>query len=226
MRNQLEFMSESARTIAESQLDVQEEFGERAIQQRLKELELSDPQGTKIRKMLGEEAMKDLEAGYGLGDELRSQVTQSVRGAQAARGNVLGDANAAAEGFALGDAAIRLRQQRLANASSFLSGITPVAQFGAISGAQQGAAGFNPMGIQQGAGLNPNAMALGADFAQASYKQASSNAFQSAEMNPWNTVLGAVGGAATSAFTGGVGSLMGGGKFFKGASNALGGKYT
>jgi hypothetical protein len=226
MRNQLEFMSESARTIAESQLDVQEEFGERAIQQRLKELELSDPQGTEIRKMLGEEAKKDLEAGYGLGDELRSQVTQSIRGAQAARGNVLGDANAAAEGFALGDAAIRLRQQRLANASSFLAGITPVAQFGAISGAQQGAAGFNPMGIQQGAGLNPNAMQMGANFAQQSYKQASSNAFQSAEMNPWNTALGAVSGAATSALTGGFGSLMGGGQFFKGASNALGGKYT
>ena len=225
-RAQLEFMAESASTIAKSQLDVQKEFGEEFIKQRIKELELSDPQGTEIRRMLGEEAKKDLQAGYGLGDELRQEVTQAVRGAQAARGNIMGDANAAAEAFAVGDAAIRLRQQRLANAASFLSGITPVAQFGAISGAQQGAAGFNPMGIQQGVGLNPNSMQIGATFAQQSYQQQSQNAFNSAKMNPWNTVLGAAAGAATSAVTGGVGSLMGGGQFFKGASNALGGAYA
>ena len=225
-RAQLEFMAESASTIAKSQLDVQKEFGEEFIKQRIKELELSDPQGTEIRRMLGEEAKKDLEAGYGLGDELRQEVTQAVRGAQAARGNIMGDANAAAEAFAVGDAAIRLRQQRLANAASFLSGITPVAQFGAISGAQQGAAGFNPMGIQQGIGVNPNSMQIGATFAQQSYKQESQNAFNSAKMNPWNTVLVAAAGAAQSAMTGGLGSLMGGGKFFKGASNALGGAYA
>ena len=225
-RAQLEFMAESASTIAKSQLDVQKEFGEEFIKQRIKELELSDPQGTEIRRMLGEEAKKDLEAGYGLGDELRQEVTQAVRGAQAARGNIMGDANAAAEAFAVGDAAIRLRQQRLANAASFLSGITPVAQFGAISGAQQGAAGFNPMGIQQGIGVNPNSMQIGATFAQQSYQQQSQNAFNSAKMNPWNTVLGAAAGAATSAVTGGIGSVMGGGKFFKGASNALGGAYA
>lgn len=225
-RAQLDFMAESARTIAQSQLDVQKEFGAEFVQQRLKELELSDPQGTKIRKMLGEEAQKDLEAGYGLGADLRQQVTQAMRGAQAARGNIMGDANAAAEAFAVGDAAIRLRQQRLANAASFLSGITPVAQFGAISGAQQGAAGFNPMGIQQGIGVNPNAMQIGSNFAMQSYQQQSQNAFNSAQMNPWNTVLGAVGGAATSALTGGFGSVIGGGKFGAGASNALGGAWA
>lgn len=224
-RAQLEFMAESASTIAKSQLDVQKEFGEEFIKQRIKELELSDPQGTEIRRMLGEEAKKDLQAGYGLGDELRQEVTQAVRGAQAARGNIMGDANAAAEAFAVGDAAIRLRQQRLANAASFLSGITPVAQFGAISGAQQGAAGFNPMGIQQGVGLNPNAMQIGATFAQQSYQQQSQNAFNSAKMNPWNTVLGAVGGAVTSGVMGGFGNMMSGSqsKFVQGFGNAWGG---
>lgn len=224
-RAQLEFMAESASTIARSQLDVQKEFGEEFIKQRIKELELSDPQGTEIRRMLGEEAKKDLQAGYGLGDELRQEVTQAVRGAQAARGNIMGDANAAAEAFAVGDAAIRLRQQRLANAASFLSGITPVAQFGAISGAQQGAAGFNPMGIQQGVGLNPNSMQIGATFAQQSYQQQSQNAFNSAKMNPWNTVLGAVGGAVTSGVMGGFGNMMtgGAGGFTGGFGNAWGG---
>lgn len=224
-RQQLEFMVESADTLAEAQISTQEKFGERFITQRMKELELSDPMGTKVRKMLGKEAVKDLEAGYGLGDELRNQVEQNVRGAQAARGNILGDAAGQAEAFALGDAAIRLRQQRLANAASFLSGVTPVAQFGAISGAQQGAAAFNPMGIQQGIGLNPNAGQMGAQFAMNSYQQQSQNAIASAQMNPWNTVLGAVGGTAFSGLSGGVGNMLtgGAGGFKGGFGNALGG---
>jgi hypothetical protein len=219
-RAQLDFMAESARTIAKSQLDVQKEFGAEFIQQRMKELELSDPQGTEIRKLLGAEAKKDLEAGYGLGDDLRREVTQAVRGAQAARGNIMGDANAAAEAFAVGDAAIRLRQQRLANAASFLSGITPVAQFGAISGAQQGAAGFNPMGIQQGTGINQNAMQIGSNFAMQSYQQQSQNAIAAAEMNPWNTVLGTAGGLAMAGLGGGVFGSMGG-AFGAGASGGV-----
>lgn len=222
-RQQLEFLAESADTLAEAQISTQEKFGERFIAQRMKELEQSDPLGTKVRKMLGEEAIKDLEAGYGLGDELRSQVQQSVRGAQAARGNILGSAAGQAEAFALGDAAIRLRQQRLANAASFLSGVTPVAQFGAISGAQQGAAAFNPMGIQQGIGINPNAGQLGTQFAMNSYQQQSQNAIAKAQNNPWNTVLGAVGGVAMTGLTGGLGGMMEGSKnpFVSGFGKAI-----
>jgi len=224
-RQQLEFLAESADTLAEAQISTQEKFGERFITQRMKELELSDPLGTKVRKMLGEEAVKDLEAGYGLGSELQSQVEQNVRGAQAARGNILGDAAGQAEAFALGDAGIRLRQQRLANAASFLSGVTPVAQFGAISGAQQGAAAFNPMGIQQGMGLNPNAGQMGTQFAMNSYQQQSQNAIAKAQNNPWNTVLGAVGGAVTSGVMGGFGNMMStsSSDFMKGFGNAWGG---
>lgn len=221
-RQQLEFFAESADTLAEAQISTQEKFGDRFIAQRIKELEQSDPLGTKVRKMLGEEAVKDLEAGYGLGDELKNQVEQNVRGAQAARGNILGDAAGQAEAFALGDAGIRLRQQRLANAASFLSGVTPVAQFGAISGAQQGAAAFNPMGIQKGAGINPNAGAMGQQFAMNSYQQQSQNAFNAAEMNPWNTVLGAAAGAATGGLMGGIGSLAKGKGFGRGFGNAMG----
>jgi hypothetical protein len=222
-RQQLEFLAESADTLAEAQISTQEKFGERFIAQRMKELEQSDPLGTKVRKMLGEEAIKDLEAGYGLGDELRSQVEQSVRGAQAARGNILGSAAGQAEAFALGDAAIRLRQQRLANAASFLSGVTPVAQFGAISGAQQGAAAFNPMGIQQGIGINPNAGAQSTQFAMNSYQQQSQNAIAKAQNNPWNTVLGAVGGVAMAGLTGGAGTALMGGQFLSGFGAGIGG---
>ncbi len=224
-RDQLEFLAESADTLAEAQISTQEKFGERFITQRMKELELSDPLGTKVRKMLGEEAVKDLEAGYGLGDELQSQVQQGLRGAQAARGNILGDAAGQAEAFALGDAAIRLRQQRLANAASFLSGVTPVAQFGAISGAQQGAAAFNPMGIQQGIGLNPNAGQMGTQFAMNSYQQQSQNAFNAYDRNPWNSIIGSAAGIGMAGLTGGLGNVMGDSQnpFISGFGKAIGG---
>jgi hypothetical protein len=102
---------------------------------------------------------------------MRREVTEAEQAAQTARGNVLGSGAAAAEALSTGDAAWRMRQQRLANAASFLSGTTPVAQFGQISGAQQGASPFNPMGIQSGVGLNPNAGAQGQQFAMNSYNQ-------------------------------------------------------
>ena len=64
-----------------------------------------------------------------------------------------------------------MRQQRLANAASFLSGTTPVSQFGQISGAQGGASPFNPVGIQSGLTLNPNAGAQGQQFAMNTFNQ-------------------------------------------------------
>lgn len=224
-RQQLDFLGESARKIAESQLSIQEEFGDQFVDQRLKELERSDPIGAEVRRKLGQEAIKDLDAGFGMGDDLRNQVVQQVRGSQAARGNILGNAAGQAEAFAVGDAAIRLRQQRLANASSFLSGVTPVAQFGSISGAQNGAAGFNPVGIQNGMAQNQNAGQMGTNFAMSSYQQQSQNAFNSASMNPMNTFMGALGGVAFTGLTGGVGGALGGGDstFRSGFANAIGG---
>ena len=224
-RQQLDFIGESARQLAETQLSVQEEFGDQFIAQRLKELETSDPLGFEVRKRLGQEALKDLDAGYGLDDGLRNEITQSVRGAQAARGNILGNAPGSAEAFAIGDAAVRLRQQRLANASSFLSGVTPVAQFGSISGAQNGAAAFNPVGIQQGIGQNANAGQIGTNFALSNYQQESQNAISSAQLNPLNTFMGALGGVAFSGLTGGIGGAIGADTTFRsGFASALGGR--
>ena len=119
--------------------------------------------------MLGESAKEDLARGTELSPDMARQVTQQERAAQAARGNIYGSAPAAAEAMSLGDAGFRMRQQRLANAASFLSGTTPVAQFGQISGAQAGASPFNPMGIQSGIGVNPNAGAQGQQWAMNAY---------------------------------------------------------
>ena len=224
-REELQFMFEAGHETAKEVLEIQKEFGGQYVEQRLKELEQSDPIGHAVRQQLGEMAKADLDAGYDLDEGLRNQVTQGVRGAQAARGNILGNAPAAAEGFAVGDAAIRLRQQRLSNAASFLSGIAPVAQFGAISGAQQGASPFAPMGIQQGIGQNPNAGAQGLSFASNNYATASANARASQENSIGGTLLGAAGGIAMGALTGGIGGAlaMSTNMFTRGAGVALGG---
>jgi hypothetical protein len=170
-REEMEFGAEAADFMAKSMLDVQEKYGPGFVAQRKKELELSDPTGTAVREELGKSALADLERGYELDPGMRREVTEAEQAAQTARGNVLGSGAAAAEALSVGDAAWRMRQQRLANAASFLSGTTPVAQFGQLSGAQQGASPFNPMGIQSGVGLNPNAGAQGQQFAMNSYNQ-------------------------------------------------------
>ena len=170
-RADLEFARESADKMAETMLNVQKKYGKDFIQQRMEELKAADPTGYEVRQMLGEAAKEDLALGSQLSPEMRNQVEQQERAAQAARGNIYGSAPAAAEAMAVGDAGFRMRQQRLANAASFLSGTTPVSQFGQISGAQGGASPFNPVGIQSGLTLNPNAGAQGQQFAMNTYNQ-------------------------------------------------------
>ena len=144
-RKELDFAKESADSIAQSMLDIRKKYGTEFVKQSLEELELSDPQFRKVRDALGKAALEDVESGYALAPGMREEIQQAERAGQYARGNVFGAAPAAAEAFGVGNAAFRLRQQRLANAASYLSGTTPVAQFGQIAGAQQGAAPFQPM---------------------------------------------------------------------------------
>jgi hypothetical protein len=209
-RQQLDFNRESADSQAQTTLYLQQRYGADFIRQRLEELKLSDPTGFALRESMGNAVSTELAQGSRLSPSMLAEVQQSTRAAQAARGNVMGDANAAVEGMETGNAGYRLFQQRLANASSFLSGSTPVAQFGQISGAQQGAVGVNPMGIAQiGSTVNPNAGAAGAGFAMQSYSQQSSNVFQANAQSPWSTFFGGVSGAGLQAAGGAAGRRWG-----------------
>jgi hypothetical protein len=168
-REEMEFGAEAADFMAKTMLDIQEKHGLDFVAQRTRELEAADPTGAAVRKRLGEEALAGLERGYALAPGLRREVTEAEQAGQVARGNVLGTGSAAAEALTVGDAAYRQYQQGLANAASFLSGTTPVAQFGQLAGAQQGASPFNPMGINQGIGVDPGAGARGQQWAMNSY---------------------------------------------------------
>lgn len=152
---------ESADALAKAQLDLSKKYSADTIAQRRAELEASDPTGFALREQEGKSIMADLLAGKSLDPGMQADVVNAERGAQAARGNIMGNSSAAAEAMTVGDAGFRLWQQKLANASAFLSGTTPTAQFSALGGAQQGVVGFNPQAVQTGTNINPNAGSQG-----------------------------------------------------------------
>lgn len=197
----------NADKIAETSLALAEKYGTAFVEQRRKELEASDPTGWAMREKMGSSILADLMAGKGLDDATRADVVQAERSAQAARGNMLGQSSGAAEAMEVGNAGFRNWQQKLANAAAFLSGTTPVAQFGQLTGAQQGASPFSPVAIQPGVGLNPNAGQQGASYALGVYGQQSQNWATAAANNPWTSLLGGISGIGLGAAATGVGQL-------------------
>lgn len=139
------------------------------------------------------------------------QVQQQVRGHQVGNGIFLGNAPAAQEADAVvnaGDAQQQSRQkealdflgsgvspedvtyrriqQSLSNLGNAINGTTPQAEFGSLTGAQGGAAPFNPGSVSE-PGLNPNAGLYGMKNAADIY---SGNVNWSAtQANPWTVGL-------------------------------------
>lgn len=187
----LDWQLGSADSVAAKSLELSQKYGLDYVAQRRKELEASDPTGFKIREEMGSSILADLMAGRGLDAQTEAEVVAAERAGQAARGNIMGSSSAAAEAMAVGDAGFRLWQQKLANASAFLAGTTPTAQFGQLSGAQVGASPFAPQAIQGSAvQLNPNAGAMGANFALNNY----SNQMAEYQNSPWTQLLGSISG--------------------------------
>jgi hypothetical protein len=86
------------------------------------------------------------------------------------------------------DIAYRTKQQDLANMAAFLGGRTPQSQFGALSGAQRGAAP-----VPQGPALigpNPNTQSIGQAGALQNYTAAARNV--AGQVSPWFAGLSAI----------------------------------
>jgi hypothetical protein len=133
-------------------------------------LQQSDPTGYAARQQLAGNVLQGLNEGSTLDPDFVTQLQQQIRGAQAARGNILGDAPANAENLYVGNAGLGLQQQRISNALSFVNSPTLASQYAALSGAQNGSAPFLPQAYPtSGITLNPNAAALGSQFAQGIY---------------------------------------------------------
>lgn len=117
----------------DEQMALQDQYGARQSQQQLDALHRLDPQGAAIRQQVGQQVQSDLASGYNLPPGLQRAVTSQIRGAEAARGNDLGNAAITAESVYSGNAMQQLYQQHLQNAEQFLSGPTPEQQLLAVS---------------------------------------------------------------------------------------------
>jgi hypothetical protein len=205
--------AETADLTAAKMLELQQKYGEGFADEALKGLEKADPKGFAARRKLAETVLGDLELGSDLSPEEESMVEDQMRGAQAARGNILGPAASAKEVLAKSEMGQKLKQQRMSNASSYVFGSPLTAQYQTLQGAQQGAAPYQPTNFVPGMGLNANAGAQGTQFAsnvfgtqagiygnQLSYQVAANQ--QNAAANPWlmgsNMAGTAVGAAATA----------------------------
>ena len=155
---------------------------------------------------LEQQILADLGQAGRLTDREARDVEQGVLGQQYARGNVYGGAanlqrgrtlvNATqakaqnaqqraiaflVSGAAPEDVNYRARQQGQANIGAFLSGQTPTAQFGQLSGAQNQSAPFQTGGF--GVGSNPNAGQQGLQYGMSMAQ--SRNAWQQNQVNPY-----------------------------------------
>lgn len=196
-RAQLGVNRESAFGQAQDFLDIQERFGQQFLETSREQLRASDPIGFALREKLGETISTEMDAGRGLsGDQLRN-VQQSTRGTQVARGNINGLAPAVEESLNTIQFGERNFQQRLQNSAAFLSGTTPLSQFGQLRQAGAGAAPFQAL-AGNAIGLDRNAGAAAAAFAQQSFGTQAQvyNTQMSNQSNPWMEGLGMVGGIA------------------------------
>ncbi len=224
---QLEGQRRSADTMAQTALDIQKKYGSAFADEALKRIEESDPVGFKVRRRLAEMTLAELEKGTSLSNEEVKFAEQAFRRSSAARGGpMLGTAPAMQETLSQYNMGRRLLGDRMNMARAYM-GMPQTAQYGQVAGAQQGAAPFMAQGLQQGLGVNPNAGALGTQFASNIYgTQAQIWGTQMAnQSDPFGAILGGVASIATGGVMSGIGSAMTKTGTFKGGfSNYLQGK--
>lgn len=192
---------------------LQEEFGPVQYQQQLDALKQLDPQSFGIRQQLADRVSSDLASGYDLPAEYETELTNQIRGAQAARGNILGTSAAGAESAFKGKAALDLYQQHLQNAGSFLSGPTPQQQLLGVQGVSpdRGMAYANPSagtaGVNAGLANYQNMLANyqlqggGTNQWQSALGGAASGASAGSSFGPWGAVIGGLAGGAAGYYS-------------------------
>lgn len=211
-REQAKIDAETADMQAQSMLDVNKKYGSQFIEEARKGLEQSDPYRFRTGEKLGAVIEKELASLDEIDPEAMRAVEADIRGRQYAMGNTRGSAPIAEEVLGKYDTRQRIRQQKLGNISQYLAGTPISAQFGSLTGAQQGASPYAPVNFQTGMNLNPNAGAMGTQFALGSYGQQSANVnagnnyqfsawnANANRPNPWMQGAGTVMGAAATAF--------------------------
>jgi hypothetical protein len=214
-RANLDYYIESAGKISEAMLEQADEYGVKFVEQRRKELQAADPEGFEMRQEMGRRIKEGGEKHF---MAAAKGAMQGVLGSQARRGNLFGNAPSIQEAMAVGDVGYRMYQQDLANMGAFGAGVAPTAQFGALSGAQQGASPFQGQNIMQGG--------IGA-MSNQQFGQATGNIYQqqaqlAQQGSPWMQLGGMAAGLGLTALTGGVAGMAGGMGFGQGVSGMFG----
>jgi len=163
------------------------------IEQNLALLETYDPDRLRTYNAMGRNVREGVESGYDLPPALRREGQQAIRGAQVARGNVLGNAPANQEAVFSAGQAYDMYNRRLAQAGTFMEMGSPMAP---------------DRSAQYTAGGNISNLAnMGAGWGQQQFSQ------QLASQQPsrWSTALaGGATGAAAGASAGPWGAAIGG----------------
>jgi hypothetical protein len=206
------FQREEADINAANQLALNKKYASEYAGEAKRQLQELDPTGYAVREQLGRTLTDELSAGQNLTPAEERQVTQSVRGAQVARGNIYGGAPIAQEALARYGAGVQRQQQRMANVQSYL-GLNPiVAQAGGLSALQQGATPYTPTPIPTGANINPSAGQIGTNFALGVYGNQTSqyNALLDYNASTYNAQMSYASQNSPLKWITGVGSTIGG----------------
>jgi len=167
----------------------------------------ANPENARLMAALNEAALAQVEAGAGLDPSLQRSVSQSARGAQAARGFGFGLSDTAQEALFSGMAGEQLRQSRMASAGQVagLNAAQRVDPAMAVLGRQGISLNNAAMIAGQAQGLNPGAIFNPESaYAQDVYSS-NQNAIAAANIASANAKAGMIGGAL-----GAVGSIGGG----------------
>lgn len=164
-----------------------------------------DPESIYGRKDLYSHVSHDLGLGTGIDPQLLMENEQAIRGAQAARGNVLGNAPVTAEAIYTGAARQNLYQQRLDNMRSFLAGPTPESHFSELLGGGAPAVSAGTQSVYQPYSTAASGAQSGSTVA--GLKQRDYNNFASAlapanQVNPWAAATANLAGSATQYLNG------------------------
>ena len=173
--------------VAES-LGLQQQYGGQALGMYQNYLGQVDPTGQGIRAQLGAAVSSDLSAGTNLGTGLTREYDQGIRGAEAARGNVLGNSAVSAEALNQGSAAQALYQQRLQNAGAFVAQDNSIQQLTGIAGLTTAATTPD----RTDSYVNPNAGTQGQNAALSYYQSALAGGAAGGG-NPWTSALASAG---------------------------------
>lgn len=136
----IDIMRKTSDAQLENAVTLARRYGADIVNESKRLLEQSDPERYSANKAMGARVGQELALGGSLSPDDIRQAEQDIRAAQASRGNLYGNSNTAAEVLAKFNVGQQLKQQRFANAQSYL-GLAPVSG-GQIGQPNASAGGF------------------------------------------------------------------------------------